>query len=46
MNTLGLTGLLTHFKNETYPGLGTVKKLTMMHHIELVGQYLDGVEQQ
>jgi hypothetical protein len=44
MNTLGLTGLLAHFQNETYPGLGTVKKLTMMHHIELVGQYLDGVK--
>lgn len=44
MNTLGLTELLSHFKNETYPGLGTVKKLTMMHHIELVGQYLDGEE--
>ncbi|PKM80713.1 MAG: hypothetical protein CVU89_12305 [Firmicutes bacterium HGW-Firmicutes-14] len=44
MDTLGLKGLLIHFKNETYPGLGTVKKLSMMHHIELVGQYLDGVE--
>ncbi|KUO51113.1 MAG: hypothetical protein APF76_16600 [Desulfitibacter sp. BRH_c19] len=44
MDTAGLTGLLTHFENETYPGLGTVKKLSMMHHIELLGQYLDGVE--
>ena len=43
MDTLGLTELLTHFENETYPGLGTAKKLSMMHHIELVGQYLDGV---
>lgn len=45
MDTAGLKGLLTHYNNETYPGLGTVKKLSMMHHIELVGQYLDGVEQ-
>ena len=25
----------------SYPGLGTVKKLSIMHHIELVGKYLD-----
>jgi len=43
MNTLGLTVLLAHFANETYPGLGTTKKLSMMHHIELVGQFFDGV---
>lgn len=45
MDTLGLNELLSHYENETYPGLGTVKKLSMMHHIELVGQYLDGAEQ-
>ncbi|EGD31130.1 sce7725 family protein [Streptococcus sanguinis] len=28
---------------KTYPGLGTIKKLTMMHHIELVGKYLDQI---
>lgn len=44
MDTLGLKGFLIHYKNETYPGLGTSKKLSMMHHIELVGQYFDGVE--
>jgi hypothetical protein len=44
MDTLGLRVLLEHFENETYPGLGIVKKLTMMHHIELVGQYLDEVK--
>jgi hypothetical protein len=43
MDTLGLSGLLTHFEDETYPGLGTVKKLSMMHHIELVGRYLNEV---
>ena len=43
MDTLGLKKLLMHFKGETYPGLGTIKKLTIMHHIELMGQYLDGV---
>lgn len=44
MNTLGLTEFLKHFKDETYPGLGIAKKLSVMHHIELVGQYLDGIE--
>ena len=27
--------------NETYPGLGTVKKLSLMHHIELMSDFLD-----
>lgn len=44
MDTLGLREILKQFENETYPGLGTVKKLTVMHHIELIGKYLDGVE--
>lgn len=27
--------------SETYPGLGTVKKLSLMHHIELMSDFLD-----
>lgn len=38
--TKGLEKLLTHYKQESYPGLGTIKKLSLMHHIELVGKYL------
>ncbi|MDL2216070.1 sce7725 family protein [Ruminococcaceae bacterium OttesenSCG-928-N02] len=38
--TLGLTTLLQHFENQTYPGLGSVKKLSIMHHLELMGKYL------
>lgn len=38
--TMGLKGLLDHYENQTYPGLGTVKKLSIMHHIELVSNYL------
>lgn len=30
-----------HFRDGTYPGLGTVKKLSIMHHIELLGEYLN-----
>lgn len=29
------------FHREAYPGLGTVKKLSIMHHLELIGRYLD-----
>lgn len=38
--TLGLEKFLEHHKNGTYPGLGQVKQLSIMHHIELVGSYL------
>ncbi|GEQ18260.1 MULTISPECIES: sce7725 family protein [Clostridium] len=30
------------FETGKYPGLGTVKKLCVMHHIELVSKFLDG----
>ncbi|MCM1267974.1 MAG: sce7725 family protein [Bacteroidales bacterium] len=29
------------YNREAYPGLGTVKKLSIMHHLELMGRYLD-----
>ncbi|MBK5458048.1 sce7725 family protein [Peribacillus sp. TH27] len=44
INTFGLREFMKHYHNGTYPGLGTVKKLSIMHHIELVSKYLDGVE--
>lgn len=40
--TTGLQTLLNHYKNKTYPGLPTLKKLSIMHHLELVGKHLDG----
>lgn len=39
--TVGLQTLLDHFNNKTYPGLPTLKKLSIMHHLELMGKYLD-----
>lgn len=39
--TTGLSAFLEHYENETYPGLGSVKKLSLMHHMELIGMYLD-----
>ena len=40
--TVGLKTLLDHYHNKTYPGMPTLKKLSVMHHLELVGRYLDG----
>lgn len=39
--TTGLQILLDHYDNRTYPGLPTLKKLSIMHHLELMGKYLD-----
>ena len=40
--TTGLQTLLDHFNNKTYPGLPTLKKLSIMHHLELMDKYLNG----
>lgn len=40
--TSGLEVLLNYYYNRTYPGLPTIKKLSIMHHLELMGKYLDG----
>ena len=31
------------YDSETYPGLGVIKKLSIMHHLEWMGNNLDGV---
>ena len=43
LDTFGMNVFMEHYKNKTYPGLGTVKKLAIMHHIELLSKYLDQV---
>lgn len=40
--TTGLKALLDHYSNGTYPGLPTLKKLSIMHHLELMDRYLTG----
>lgn len=40
--TEGLKTLLEHYEKQTYPGLGSIKKLSLMHHLELMTRYLDG----
>ena len=44
LNTVGIKEFETAYKNKTYPGLGVVKKYSIMHHLELMSKYLDGVE--
>lgn len=41
-NTLGLQGFYDCYNMGKYPGLGTVKKYSIMHHIELVSNFLGG----
>lgn len=41
-NTLGLQGFYECYNSGKYPGLGTVKKLSIMHHLELVSDFLGG----
>lgn len=38
--TTGISIFLEHYNKQIYPGLGTVKKLSLMHHLELVSQFL------
>lgn len=44
VNTYAMNEFISHYKNGTYPALGTVKKLSIMHHIELISKYLDEVD--
>lgn len=44
LDTRGIRELETYFKNESYPGLGTVKKCSIMHHLELVSKLLGEIK--
>ena len=41
-HTLGLDMLLECKESGKYPGLGTIKKYSIMHHLELMNKYLEG----
>ena len=43
LNTRAIKEFEDLYYREAYPGLGTVKKLSIMHHLELIGKYLDRV---
>lgn len=40
--TMGLQALIDYYENEKFPGLGVIKKYSIMHHIEMMGKYLEG----
>lgn len=40
-HTYGLNCLLDYYKNGKFPGLGVIKKCSLMHHIEMIGDYLE-----
>lgn len=42
--TLGLQGFYDCYNSGKYPGLGTVKKYSIMHHIELISNFLGGMQ--
>ena len=44
LKTAGIREFEAAYQNQTYPGLGVVKKYSIMHHLELMSRYLDGVE--
>lgn len=41
LNTHGMNEFVNHYNDGTYPGLGTIKKLSIMHHIELINKFLE-----
>ncbi len=41
LDTLAMKEFEDLYRREAYPGLGPVKKLSIMHHLELMGKYLD-----
>lgn len=40
LNTMGMRLFEREFKNQTYPGLGVVKKYSLMHHLEIMSRFL------
>lgn len=41
LNTYAMDQFKDLYNNQSYPGLGTVKKLSVMHHIQLINDYLN-----
>lgn len=42
LDTVGIRAFEDAYQNQTYPGLGVVKKYSIMHHLELMSRHLDG----
>ncbi len=41
IRTYGINEFENIYRHKSYPGLGHIKKLSIMHHLELIGKYLD-----
>lgn len=41
LDTYALRQFKQYYDNGDYPGLGTIKKLSIMHHVELINTYLN-----
>ena len=39
--TIGLNSLIECYNIGKFPGLGVIKKYSLMHHIEMMGEYLE-----
>lgn len=42
IDTYGIREFVDLYNKKAYPGLGVVKKLSLMHHLELMGKFFDG----
>jgi len=42
LNTLAMRKFQELYEKESYPGLGSVKKFSIMHHLELMSKFLEG----
>ena len=41
IKTYGIDNIEEYYNNEIFPGLGVIKKLSIMHHLELMSNYFD-----
>lgn len=39
--TYGLQNLIDYYTNGKFPGLGVIKKCSIMHHLEIIAKYLE-----
>lgn len=44
MMTYGLDTFREHLRTGAYPGLGTVTKLAIMHHLELMNVFVERIQ--
>lgn len=44
MHTKGLMSLIDYYQQGRFPGLGVIKRFSLMHHLELMGSFLEDEE--